>query len=81
MVSGRLIPLNTQIKKEIVINDQTDSTPNTSVGFPHGLGNTPSKVTITSRGDYIVYQSAYADDTNIYVASSTADALFTAYVE
>lgn len=59
----------------------TNATANTQNTYPHGLGYIPNKVMLTPRGNGVVYESAAADATNIYVSASAASIPFDAYVK
>jgi len=62
------------------VSGTTNATPATQDAYAHGLGYIPNTVLITPKGDGIVYESATADATNIYVSASVASISFDAYV-
>ena len=62
------------------ISGTTDGTAGTQTSHPHYLGRIPSFVFITPTSNGVVYQSATADKTNIYVKGSAASLTFNAYV-
>lgn len=63
-----------------VVSGTTSATPGTQTAHAHGLNKTPDRVVITPKGNGVVYVSAAADGTNIYVTGSAASVPFDAWV-
>jgi len=61
------------------ISGVTHGTPGTQTTHAHGLGKTPLFVFIVPKSNGVVYISALADTTNIYVKGSAADLNFNAF--
>lgn len=71
------IQLNYLLGKKIT--GTTHASAGTQSTHPHYLGKTPNMVFITSKGDGVVYISASADDTNIYLKGSQNSINFDAF--
>jgi hypothetical protein len=63
-----------------LISGTTSATAGTQTTHAHGLGKVPDRILITEKGNGIVYVSAAADATNIYVSASAASIPFDAWV-
>lgn len=82
--------INTQLKERDKIEEAfilgrkitgtTSGTAGTQTTHPHYLGRSPKFVFITPTSNGVVYLSASADKTNIYVKGSAASLTFDAYV-
>ncbi len=63
-----------------VVSGTTHATAGTQTSHAHNLGRVPSIVLITPKSNGVVYVSAAADATNIYVKGSASSLQFDAYV-
>jgi hypothetical protein len=62
--------------ENMVITGTTSGTIGTQTAHAHGLGYIPTRIAITPTSNGVIYQSAAADATNIYVKGSAASLTF-----